>query len=94
MATSRPSPLRARRLLRGETLFYVARALEISEPLLSLLERGQRRLSPPTLEKFAALYQTDPSRLQAEMQRWCAAGGERPTSAPLPPTPPPGGWAA
>jgi transcriptional regulator with XRE-family HTH domain len=89
MATTRPSPLRARRLLRGETLFYVARALEIHETTLSLLERGQRPLLPYMLKKLGALYQTEPSRLASEMARWVAQGGERPGTEAPPPSPDP-----
>jgi transcriptional regulator with XRE-family HTH domain len=88
--TSRPSPLRARRLLRGQRLADVARALRVHATLISLIERGERSFTLCMLNRFAAYYRTPPQRLQAEMDRWRAAVGlDEPVSAE-PPHPGPG----
>jgi transcriptional regulator with XRE-family HTH domain len=85
---SRPSPLRARRLLRGARLYDVATALGVHETMVSLLERGQRRLTPALLARFAEYYSTPAARLREEMDRWAAVNAGNAAA------PPPGGWAA
>jgi transcriptional regulator with XRE-family HTH domain len=81
----RPSPLRARRLLRGARLYDVAQALGVHETTVSLLERGQRALTPQLLGALAAYYATPAAQLRAEMERWRAVRADHPAG------PPPGG---
>jgi transcriptional regulator with XRE-family HTH domain len=71
----RPSPLRARRILRGKRLLDVARAIGISETVLSRLERGEARLVGPVLRNLARFYSTPPTRLVDEMRTWAARAG-------------------
>ncbi len=73
---SRPSPLRARRLLRGLRLRDVGRAADVPDTTLSRLERGELPLIGPWLRKLAAFYATPPDALRREMERF-AAGAER-----------------
>ena len=74
--TKRPSPLRARRLLRGERLLDVARATGLHETYVSLLERGERPLHGRPLVRLADHYRTAAAQLVAEMERWAARGAE------------------
>jgi transcriptional regulator with XRE-family HTH domain len=71
----RPSPLRARRILRGQRLVDVARATGIADSTLSRLERGEARLVGPVLHELARVYATSPSRLLDEMRAWAARAG-------------------
>jgi transcriptional regulator with XRE-family HTH domain len=76
----RPSPLRARRLLRGWSLYELQLATGIQEAELSLIERGRAPLKNSRLVRLATAYQTNADRLAAEQDRWLQqsrAGGER-----------------
>jgi transcriptional regulator with XRE-family HTH domain len=84
----RPSPLRARRLLRGQRLYDVGAAIGAHQTMISLVERGQRPLTPPLLARLATYYKTPASRLRDEMARWSAARADHVGG------PPPGGLAA
>ena len=84
----RPSPLRARRLLRGERLYDVGAAIDAHPTLISQVERGLRELTPRLVARLAVYYATPAARLLAEMDRW-RDGHAGPSSGP-----PPGGWAA
>jgi transcriptional regulator with XRE-family HTH domain len=66
----RPSPLRARRLLRGLRLRDVERAIGIADTALSALERGEAKLLGTRLRRLAEFYQTPPARLADEMRAW------------------------
>ena len=66
----RPSPLRARRLLRGLRLRDVERATGIADTVVSRLERGEAKLLGPRLRRLAEFYQTPPARLADEMRAW------------------------
>jgi transcriptional regulator with XRE-family HTH domain len=85
----RPSPLRARRILRGKRLRDVAHAIGTTDSALSRLERGEARLVGPVLRELARFYATSPSRLVDEMRAWTerAAGRARDVemAAPKPP---------
>jgi hypothetical protein len=76
--TGRPSPLRARRCLRGARLVDVSAATGLHPVWLSQVERGERPLTGRSLRLLAELYGTAPERLALEMQRWArelGAGG-------------------
>jgi transcriptional regulator with XRE-family HTH domain len=78
----RPSPLRARRLLRGLRLRDVERATGIADTVVSRLERGEAKLLGPRLRRIAEFYATPPTRLTDEMREWARRGGgseRRPT---------------
>ena len=81
-ANPRPSPLRARRLLRGLRLRDVENATGVRDTTLSELERGETPLIGYRLARLADFYATDPHRLRDEMDRWRAQRGM--TSAPSP----------
>jgi transcriptional regulator with XRE-family HTH domain len=66
----RPSPLRARRLLRGQRQVDVARAIAVSPMVISMLERGEMELGAPYVARLARHYATAPEQLLAEMARW------------------------
>jgi transcriptional regulator with XRE-family HTH domain len=66
----RPSPLRARRLLRGWTLYELQCATGIQEPELSRIERGRVLLKNSVLLRLAAAYATSADRLADEQARW------------------------
>src|SRR4029453_16634406 len=72
----RPSPLRARRLLRGLRLRDVERAIGIPDTVLSALERGEAKLLGPRLRRLATFYATPPARLVDEMRCWLRRKGE------------------
>lgn len=69
----RPSPLRARRLLRGLRLRDVQRDTGIPDSALSQLERGEMPLLGRRLAALARLYQTPADRLADEMRRWLSS---------------------
>ena len=48
--------LRAERRLRGKLLREVAEEIGISVPMMSVIENGHRRPSPPVALKIATLY--------------------------------------
>jgi transcriptional regulator with XRE-family HTH domain len=73
----RPSPLRARRLLRGLRLRDLENATGIADTMLSALERGEEKLIGPRLRRLAAFYATPPARLVDEMRAWAARTGGR-----------------
>src|SRR4029453_10996093 len=92
---SRPSPLRARRLLRGWTLRDLERATGISGSTLGLGERGELPLRGAVAQQLARVYATPLARLREEMTRWEAAAGvpaargggwRRSSPIPSPPT--------
>src|SRR4029453_19116250 len=66
----RPSPLRARRLLRGWRLNDLERATGIADTVLSRLERGEHPLLGSWLRRLAAIYDTRADVLAAEHERW------------------------
>jgi hypothetical protein len=66
----RPSPLRARRFLRGERLRDTAAATLLPEQYVSQAERGERDLAGRVLHALAIHYQTEATVLVAEMARW------------------------
>jgi len=68
----KPSPLRARRLLRGLVLRQVEDATGISGSMISALERAEVPLRGNRLENLARFYATPPARLVAEMRAWTA----------------------
>jgi transcriptional regulator with XRE-family HTH domain len=70
----RPSPLRARRLLRGLRLRDVERATGIADTVLSRLERGEAVLLGPRLRRLAQFYATPAGPLADEMRRWAYRG--------------------
>ena len=72
----RPSPLRARRCLRGQRLIDVAAATGLHAVTLSQLERGTLPLTGRSLQLLAQLYATAPERLTLEMARWLSQDGE------------------
>ena len=71
----RPSPLRARRCLRGQRLIDVAAATGLHAVTLSQLERGERPLTGRSLQLLAKAYATPPERLSLEMTRWLTQDG-------------------
>jgi transcriptional regulator with XRE-family HTH domain len=75
--TTRPSPLRLRRVVRGLRLRDVAEATGLLEVRLSQLERGELRLAGPRLTKLAAFYKCSTTQLVAEMVKWCARTNRR-----------------
>jgi transcriptional regulator with XRE-family HTH domain len=73
MTTSmRPSPLRARRLLRGWRLRDLARQTGIHDMTLSLLERAELPLRGRWVTELARIYHTPVETLRGEMARWVA----------------------
>jgi transcriptional regulator with XRE-family HTH domain len=66
----RPSPLRARRLLRGLRLRDLANDVDLHETTLSEVERGDTPLRGRVLHRLAAYYQTPSDRLLLEHERW------------------------
>jgi transcriptional regulator with XRE-family HTH domain len=73
MTTSmRPSPLRARRLLRGWRLRDLSRETQIEQTTLSLIERADLPLRGRWLAQLARVYHTPGDTLRAEMERWAA----------------------
>jgi transcriptional regulator with XRE-family HTH domain len=73
----RPSPLRARRLLRGMRLRDLSLATGLADALLSALERGEHPLRGRALRVLASYYVTTADGLRAEMERWAMTrGGE------------------
>ncbi len=76
MTLTRPSPLRARRLLRGERLRDVARATGLHETYISLAERGDRVLGGRLLVRLAEHYATPAEVLVLEMRRWASRESE------------------
>jgi transcriptional regulator with XRE-family HTH domain len=82
--TSRPSPLRLRRIVRGLRLRDVQAATGLLEVRISQLERGECRLAGPRLTKLATFYKCEPSQLIDEMSKWCTRTG-RPFLGPQPP---------
>jgi transcriptional regulator with XRE-family HTH domain len=68
----RPSPLRARRLLRGGRLRDVAHAIGTTDSALSRLERGEAHLVGPVLRALARFYATPPATLVDQMRAWAA----------------------
>lgn len=68
----RPSPLRARRLLRGWRLRDLARLTGVHEQQLSLLERAELPLRGRWLGELARVYSTPGDTLRGEMARWTA----------------------
>jgi transcriptional regulator with XRE-family HTH domain len=85
MLMRRPSPLRARRLLRGERLRDVARAIGAHDTVVSLLERGDRPLRGRLLHALAAHYATPAAQLLAEMARWIEREQRAATARPARP---------
>jgi transcriptional regulator with XRE-family HTH domain len=75
MSGMRPSPLRARRVLRGLRLRDVENATGIADTMLSALERGEAKLLGPRLRRLAAFYATPAARLVDEMRAWAARRG-------------------
>src|SRR5262245_16227113 len=73
----RPSPLRIRRLLRGQRQHDVARAIAVSSTLISQLERGDVPLGGPYLHRLARHFATAPAQLVAEMERWALGEARR-----------------
>jgi hypothetical protein len=71
----RPSPLRARRLLRGLRLRDVEKATDIPNTTLSRLERAELPLVGYWLTRLARFYAADPSALKQEMERFSARSG-------------------
>jgi len=71
-----PSPLRARRLLRGLRLRDVERGTGIPDTTVSRLERGELPLVGRWLAQLAQFYATPPQALRREMERW-ESGDER-----------------
>jgi transcriptional regulator with XRE-family HTH domain len=77
MSGMRPSPLRARRVLRGLRLRDVENATGIADTMLSALERGEAKLLGPRLRRLAAFYATPAARLVDEMRAWAARNDGR-----------------
>jgi len=71
--TERPSPLRARRLLRGLRLRDVELATGIPDTTVSRLERGELSLIGRRLVRLAAFYATPPKAIRDEMDRYTAS---------------------
>jgi transcriptional regulator with XRE-family HTH domain len=74
---ARPSPLRARRLLRGLRLRDVEFATGLTAALVGALERGEFWPSPNAFAALARFYETPVARLAEEMTRWTVTETQR-----------------
>src|SRR5262245_32381548 len=76
-SVNRPSPLRARRFLRGLRLRDLSNATCVPDAVLSLVERGEIPLRGRVLHQLAHFYSTPAETLSGEMARWYSRrGGE------------------